>query len=436
MTHKHCDLLSYLESSDNKDYKDLYELIEDQCWRSIFTTKRDYTFLMPGKKTIDKLAAEAKNDEDKAYEKLRSLFINSKHKDLSKATELVNFNNKKIKGEYNKIFKNLKDISIDSLKHITIFNYGDEQIPEQEDKRVKRVAKPKTGSSESDDCGKKEYTQKIMKLGTKQILYKLSSLLEYCEANLSTAEFDSLKNRLDPNWILSWFILVQPGKTESYYISDDVFRAWSNQDKTNEDHGGMPNSNKILEIFETHNTDTDELKGASNSRKSANNMEETKELEDHIKNVYKDNMIHLLEDELRFRFSESSAQDTLDNVNNLMDIDWNHPEKNLVLLCQRMPLVSDIDIGECIKQFIGSSAFKYTLFGDNTIDKLNTAIDNIKNNKNGAGYGTSSRKVINILGNGNRSALKKMGTVDSKHLLKSFVQSLSTSQKKILKELL
>ena len=193
MTHKHCDLLSYLESSDNKDYKDLYELIEDQCWRSIFTTKRDYTFLMPGKKTIDKLAAEAKNDEDKAYEKLRSLFINSKHKDLSKATELVNFNNKKIKGEYNKIFKYLKDISIDSLKHITIFNYGDEQIPEQEDKRVKRVAKPKTGSSESDDCGKKEYTQKIMKLGTKQILYKLSSLLEYCEANLSTAEFDSLK---------------------------------------------------------------------------------------------------------------------------------------------------------------------------------------------------------------------------------------------------
>ena len=440
MTHKHCDLLSYLASSDNKNFKDLYELIEDQCWRSIFTTKREYTFLMPGKKTIEQLASDAKNDESIAYEKLRSLFIISKHKDLSKAEELVNFNNKKIKGDYSKMFKNLQDISIDSLKHITIFNYGDEKIPDQEDKRVKRTPKPKKGSNESSESSKLQYTTTLMTKSPKEILHKLSSLLEHCANKCDKDTFEKIKSRLDPNWVLSWFILVKPSQSNdnetssNTYVTDSIFEEWAADNKLDDDSNKISNANTILEIFETHTTDKNVLQQASKCRADASNVNDMHDLKTCIIEAYKNDMDKLLEDELRFRFADKDIEDTLAAKQDLISIDWNKPKDCLVLICGNLKIGNDDAIYECLKEFVKTNACQYTLYDTNILDK----IEKLKKEKeiHGAGHGSSSRKVINILGNHNRAALKKMGSVDSKQLLKSFVKSLSESQKKILKDLL
>ena len=184
MVVKHCDLLSYLEKSNDKDDKALHELIDEFCWRSIFTTKRDYTFLMPNEELIKKLAEIATKDEDKGYEKLRCLFINDKHKDLSQSKDLVTFNNKKIKTNFLSNFDKLKEHPTGGLKQVIAFKYTLSDVPDQESERVKRIPKPKKGSNENNN-NTKEYTSKLLKIKmdsdklSKIILYKLGSLLDY-----------------------------------------------------------------------------------------------------------------------------------------------------------------------------------------------------------------------------------------------------------------
>jgi hypothetical protein len=121
---KYCDLLSYISSSSKEEFKDLYALVDDLCWRSIFTTKRDHTFLMPGKKLMDSLRKQADSNEDAAYENLRRLFISEKQKDLGNCEELITFNNKQIKKDFQSKLEDLKEIPVKELNNIIIYKYS------------------------------------------------------------------------------------------------------------------------------------------------------------------------------------------------------------------------------------------------------------------------------------------------------------------------
>lgn len=431
MTGKHCDLLSYLASDENTKYKDLYTLIEDNCWRSVFTTKRDYTFLMPGKQIIKKLKEIAGTDERKGYEQLRSLFINDKHKNLTKADELITFNNKLIKKDSFKHFEDLKDISINSLKHIAILEYNADDFPEQEDKSVRRKKTAKTGGKD-DSLNSYKYTDKLFS-GSKisdRVLCKLSSLLKFCKQN-DNEKYKEMMKRIDPNWVLTWFILVQPGCTNPKYISNELFNSWEDgNDAENLDI--CDDKSGLLDAFKDV-ADSQKLLSESNkNRKCADDCVDFEELVNCVVSSYKDE-VHMLEDELRFIYSDKTIEETIENVRDLKCIDWDHPEKNLVIINADAYENADHDaLYECLKQFVGTNSFLYTLIDNDTNDKIKDAISKIS----GGARAGSSRKVLNVLGNSHRNALSKMNTNDSKSMLKAFVKSLSSSQKKILKELL
>lgn len=431
MTGKHCDLLSYLASDENTKYKDLYALIEDNCWRSVFTTKREYTFLMPGKALLKKLKDTAEKDERKGYEDLRRLFINDKHKNLSKVDELVTFNNKMIKKESIKDLDDLKDISISSLKHIAILEYNADHFPEQEEKSVRRKKTVKAGGKD-DNLNSYKYTEKLFS-GSKisdRVLCKLSSLLKHCKLN-DNEKYKEMMKRIDPNWVLTWFILVQPGCNKPTYISSEMFNSWEEGNDA-ENLDVCEDKSGILDAFKDV-ADSQKLLSESNkNRKCADDCVDFEQLVNCVTGSYKDDL-HMLEDELRFIYSDKTIEETIESVRDLKCIDWDRPEKNLVIITSKPCGNADKDaLYECLKKFVGTNSFLYTLIDNDTNDKIKDAISKIS----GGAHGGSSRKILNVLGNSHRNALNKMSTGDSKQILKAFVKTLSSSQKKILKDLL
>lgn len=430
MTGKHCDLLSYLASDENTKYKELYALIEDNCWRSVFTTKREYTFLMPGKALLKKLKDTAEKDERKGYEDLRRLFINDKHKNLSKVEELITFNNKMIKKDSIKHFEDLKDISISSLKHIVILEYNVDHFPEQEDKSVRRKKTVKAGGKD-EKLESYKYTNKLFS-GSKiseRVLCKLSSLLKYCKQN-DNDKYSEIIKRIDPNWVLTWFILVQPGCTKPTYISSDMFNAWEEGNDA-ENLDVCEDKSGILDAFNDVKDSQKKLSESNKYRKEAEECADFHELVNIVTSSY-DSELHMLEDELRFIYSDKTIEDTIENVRDLKCIDWDRPQTNLVIINSNLCRTADTDaLFDCLKKFVSANSFLYTLIDNKTDEKIKEAIQKIS----GGGY-SSSRKVLNVLGNSHRSALSKMSAGDSKQMLKAFVKSLSSSQKKILKDLL
>jgi hypothetical protein len=422
----YCDLLSYLSSSDNKDHKALYELVDDLCWRSIFTTRRDYTFLMPSKELIKKLADTAENNEDEGYENLRRLFINDKHDDLGDADELITFNNKKIKKDFHAKLAKLKKISISGLKQAVVFDYNGEELPDQENERVKRVPKPKKGKGEDDNTY--DYTKELFSTkDSKLVLNKLGSLIEHCKEN-SPESYNMILKKIDPNWVLSWFILVQPGNTgDDRYIPLEIFKNWSDKckpdNKNSIDHDGF-----ISALKEVKNPEQ-ELKKANEYREQARELSSADEVIDHIKSSYGSNKLSLYEDELRFRYSNLDADEVITHHIEDLRTDWNNIKDEFVLICSKKGAIIDNDARfACIQSFINSNAFHYVPL----TQKIQGALEKIS----GGIIGGGSRKVLNVLGNANRKALAKMNSGDSKEMLKSLIKSLSTSQKKILKDLL
>lgn len=430
MTAKHCDLLSYLASAENKSYKDLYNLIEDNCWRSVFTTKREYTFLMPGKTLLKKLKDTAEKDERKGYEDLRRLFINDKHKDLTKTDELITFNNKMVKKDFIKHFEDLKDISISSLKHIIILEYNADHFPEQEDKSVRRKKTVKAGGKD-DNSASLEYTQELFSGANiaDRVLCKVSLLLKFCKER-DFDKYNEMIKRIDPNWVLTWFILVQPGCENPKYISKELFSEWKSESNAS-----------VLEPFDDKSGILDAFKDVKESQKLLSESNKCRKLTDDcvdfddllncVTKSYKEDL-HMLEDELRFIYSDMPIDEIIENKGDLQNINWNTPKDDLIILCPKVHKNTDKDaLFKCLQKFVSTNSYLYTLIDDETNEKIKSALTKIS----GGGYG-SSRKILNVLGNSHRNALSKMSTSECKQMLKAFVKSLSSSQKKILKDLL
>lgn len=439
---KYCDLLSYISSSSKEEFKDLYTLVDDLCWRSIFTTKRDHTFLMPGKKLMESLRKQADSNEDAAYENLRRLFISEKQKDLGNSEELISFNNKLIKKDFQSKLEDLKEIPVKELNNIIIYKYDLDTVPEQEDKRVrpKKKGKGKKGGEVTEGLNSYKYTHTMLHSSgnvSKEILHRLSSLLEFVKSN-EPDTYNKLIKRLDPNWGLSWFILVQPGNDEPDYITKELFNEWEKEHGNTEmnfNHDGFLNainmeSNEAIEELKTTSVDRQDICDNSDCYEViAQNIREKYESKYQSKGH-----LHLLEDELRFRYSETPVKDLInDHKHDLLQVNWQNPDKSLVLIGTKTFKLFNQDIGyECLNKFLKTNSFLYNRLNGSYIDKVNTAIAKI----GGAGSSARSKKILHILGDVNRKELAKLSTVDSKQMLKAFVKSLSTSQKKILKDIL
>ena len=436
----YCSLYTFVK----KHNVDLYNILEDMCAIGLFRPRYPTTFLNPGNDLTKKLTSMVeKGHSEDAFEKLQSLFVFGKHNTIKE--DAVSYNR-----------KNYSDISIfkglEENKHyapwksrtseISVLDFNKKDFPSEGNPATPVLAKKtkskkgsssrksggKSGgdsSSESecdDDDMKTHATQKLIKHlnNDKKIFIRaVNSLLEFMSAKKN---YNEIKMKVDPNMVLSWFILVKPNSNiENKLISDSDFNLWYNGYKE-QIHLKDDSFEHIKDVFNS-GVSNDKLKSVSDERKKLDTAGFSNTIKN-VKNVYKNNLVELLEDELRFRFSNDIDMGATE-ILPLMNLNWEDPSESMVLF--KEPSASCLykpQLHELMCEFIKSNAFKYTIIKDDLYEKLMKSAGI-------SGGSVGSGNTINIFGGVHRNIIKNM---KKKNPMGKFVNSLNERQLKELKE--
>jgi hypothetical protein len=422
----HCSLYGWLREHNSE----LFAELEEMCAVGLFRPRHPVTFLNPNKKLTQELVKMSENGEgEKAFENLSSLFIFGKHSKLD--GELISWNRKKIKTDLSGLKKDPSFVQWKSKDNSAVFSYDLPNFPAEgaaaKPPKLERKKRDIEGGNSEKRSNDTEKLFENLENGDNELFKKvarnLNSLLEHVKKN-DEEIFDKIKLLLDPNMVVSWFILVQPTKTSGHHIPDEIYNKWNISE-----FPSVTGVETIHEIFHSiDNKNNDKLAEISELRKEMS-KEGYKNTRDAVIKAYENNS-KLLEDELRFRFSDDTTFQKSE-INELSNLKWDEPERSLVLFADissknlENPMLHSIMI-----KFIDSNAFKYTLYNSKIHKRLKETIS-------GAGHGNSNvKKMINILGNKNRNFITNMEKTDSNKVLSKFVSSLSSKQKSTLKDLL
>lgn len=421
----YCSLYTFVKRTND----DLYSILDDTCTVGLFRSRNDITFLNPNKKLTKKIVEMVeKGHNEEAAEKVKSLFIYGKHTSLNK--DVVNYNNKKYKNDLSGLkqlseFKQFKD-----NQNASVFDYTSDDSPtegEEVSRPSMNKSRGKGKKGREDNNMKMLYTHELM--NTKNystVIYALNSLLGYVKDNDNNA-FNTVKTLIDPNMILSWYILVQPSKDDEPYISNEMFNEWAQNNSIN---GELQKNKDILqELLDEITPSQEELRKYKNNRNMAKENEDSlDECKNTILKIYKNNMTKLLEDELRFRYSDEECDEMFDNyVCTLTMIDWNNPADSLVLL-KNINNMHNSAVLVCLQKFINSSAFNYTLINNSMCERVTNSIS-------GAGSG-KGKKMIKFLGHNHRNTLKNTKSIKTLEVVETLLNHLTPKERSHLKSIL
>ena len=418
----YCSLYTFIKRTN----PDLYEILDDMCAVGLFRTRNDITFLNPSDKLTNQLIEMVEKDQsEEAFKNLKSLFIYGKHNTLNK--DVVSYNNK----NYGEDLSGLKQLSAfkqwKDSQNVSVFDYKSDKFPKEGESAERppmgRKGKGKKGRGE-DDNAKVLYTAELMKTeDPKKVIYALNSLVK----SLDDKMLKKVKSIIDPNMILTWYIIVQPGKTNDEYISNDMFNEWTRDNKLDNLHENTDVLKKILNEIAPCKSELMEIK--QNRATASENSDSLEDCQKTIKSIYQNNMTKLLEDELRFRYSDETHDDMFKiYIGALNIIDWNSPSDNLVLLNDMCGKMQNNAVLSCLAQFIKSSAFDYTLLSDGMCEKLSNSIS-------GAGSG-KGKKMIKMLGNKHREMFKNIKSVKTVEKIESLLSHLSAKERAHLKSMM
>lgn len=422
----YCSLYTFVKKTN----PELYSILDDMCAVGLFRTRHDITFLNPSIKLTEKLIKMIEKDEsEKAYNKLKSLFIYGKHEKLNK--DVVSYNNKNYSDDLSGL-KLLSDFKQwEDNKNVSVFDYKSDDFPKEGENAERPPMKKekkngKKGGNESNT--KVEFTNELMKKADNdQVTYALNSLLKYVKEQ-DFNMFNTIKYKIDPNMILSWYIIVQPSKTNPCYIKHELFNTWKLMYTDN-----IENDTKfIVDTLNKTEPCRKKLEESKGIRATVNedDTDMNKYIES-IKKAYDNNNVCLLEDELRFRYSEVLPTEMFEQYIPTLDgINWIDPEKSLVLVDKCGINLLHNQLFDCLKEFVNSNAFKYTLLNNEICNKLaSKAGSGEYGNKNG-------KKIVKILGTKHREILKNTKSVKTIEIVESLLTHLSKKEKEHIKSLL
>lgn len=411
MSKKFCNLLSFIKDHN----KELVQVAEDLCASNLFSGMGAKTFLNPTTKMVKDLQDMIdRGDSDKALEHLKSLFLEGDN-DVNSTGTYTTFNRKEVTNlntENNSKFNAWKS-------NIKVYNIKEFPTEGKESTKTSKKAKGESiaGGKESIvrvDVSNDLINQYMLTKDHKVYAYAVNSLLSFLK-NKDSEVYNEVHKVLDPNMILSWYILVQPtARMSNKHISDSLFQKWS---KTLY-KSPVKSVDLIRELMSSNNYDNKDLKNIIEERKKIKAVG----LKDTISDVckaYGENYCKLLEDELRFRFSDLKEFD-YEDIMTLNLIDWDSPKKNLLLFgnIPKSNLLQS-EIYKLITQFIKSNAFLYTPYNDDIMKKINNTI---------SGAGGYANNSLYICGGSNRSDIQQMSSGGLDFSLEAFVGGLNSSQ--------
>jgi hypothetical protein len=430
---KFCNLHTFVK----KENPELYNILEDMCAVGLFRPKYPTTFINPSKEVVAKLKSMVdKGDSDLAFEELQKHFIYGKHTSLS--GELINYNSKVVKSDLSKITKKSGNTHLWKSKegNVVVYNQTNGDLLEEGETKKR----PKLESSKTKK-GKGESIEEDRVIATRELLdmSKNSNIMhvfaKHVNGLLTTLQkldenkFSEVSSKLDSNPVVCWYILVKPCKYDcsgcDNYISNEVFNEWFNNRKEN------PNNRMtslLRETFKSGETDREKAKQARNKRNNLD-LNGFKNAVSSVISSYDNDLCVLLEDEVRFRFSDMDDKTlTPDSseISELNQLNWGSPSESLVMFKEDSTLLCPL-LYKVIQQFVESSAFHYTMFNDSILEKLEGNI---------VGAGLGAKKVVKILGKEGRKLIKTMEDSGEEEELGKFVSSLTAKQANSLKKIL
>ena len=427
MSKEYCNLYSYVKENNNA----LLSVVEELCAEGLFIGRSKKTFLNPNSNLVNELQKDVNDGkEEEALNKLKGLFLNDVYATIGKTAKLVNFNHKSVEGSELDL-QPVKDLKWKRGLEIAIFDLKNKTFPvegETVEPKKKSAKGEKYGSSEK--YGSKESSVRVEVTNElinkymineehKVFAYAVNSLLTFVKSKDSKV-YDKVFKLLDPNLIVSWYIMVQPSsKTSNKHIPDSLFSKWANKMyKT-----PIKSVELIKELISSNNYDNKELKNIIEKRKGISGVG-LKETINEVVKTYDNNYHKLLEDELRFRFSDLESLDSED-IMTLNLVDWDSPKKSL-LLFYNIPKSNLLqsEVFKVINKFIKSNAFLYTPYNDDIVNKIKNSI---------SGAGSSSSNSLYICGGNNRDDVKKMSCGSLEFSLEEFAGGLSSDQREELK---
>ncbi len=424
MSKKFCNLYNFVKDHN----KGLISVIDDLCAEGLFKGRGTKTFLNPSSSMINQLQKMIdKGESDEALVKLKSLFLEGYHENVLPSMAYVSFNRKSVKNlkaksssKFNKWNSEINVFDIDS------FPEEGETVKQNKDAKGE---KSKRGGSEKVLATRIEITNDLLKKykGDKDFkvyAYAVNSLLTYIKnKDKDEKTYKSICKLLDPNMIISWYILVQPSaKHDNKHIPDVLFSNWAKECY----NAPIPSVKLIRELFSTNCWDNKELNHIVEKKKQISGIGLKQTIEE-VVSAYNNDYCKLLEDELRFRLSDIMEFDSEDLMT-LNLINWDEPQKNLVLF-NKIPTCNLLqsEIFKLIQQFIKSNSFLYTPFNPDIVEK-------IRNRISGAGNGSSNS--LYICGGAHRDNIQNMHGSGLGFSLEAFIGGLTAEQKDELKSYL
>lgn len=421
-----------------KDNKELVNVVDDLCADNLIKSyKSSFTFLKPNKQLVTILKNKVADGElEEANDLFKSLFIEGYHKEMKKGEQYITFNRKIVKDDLSVSTKPSIYIQWKNLERIFVLEYSGKTFPSEGDEAPRkprsRSRKKVLGSNE--DVSKTGFTRMLINKykESKEINavfgVAVNVLLKYLSENCDKAKFEELKKKIDPNMIITWYILVQPGSSpQDPYVNELMFADFTKYYSSDFNK----NLDFIKEILDNHKLDPEEIKKIKQAKDDLRKFyEENKSIDkvdsivSKIKSTYTDKL-KLLEDELRFAYSDEVEFDDDDIFDqHLNNIQWYSPEDSLAIIATKNRLkrftIYESSMLVILSKFINSNSFHYTLFDSKSVEKVDKAI------KSGAGIIFGGIKFYEDI---------KAYTGSSPNL-PAFVKMLSAEQKTELKKLL
>jgi hypothetical protein len=231
-------ILEFVEKHNPAFHEIIFQLdIENDL---IVDQEGEFTFLMPNAETIAKLVKLADEDDDRALSLVMSLFLQGNYSsqyDWLNTDEILNILNRKVETstiERNKIvFKNKCEITLNRnfrSQSASIYNIVGGDMPPI----GKKIATKKKKKEEVKPVDKK------VKVNIRQELFKsimessnqeekcyeiVNSLLYFMRQEIPDI-YESVLPFLDYSPIVSFFILIEPGKGQYYFVDEKILNAW------------------------------------------------------------------------------------------------------------------------------------------------------------------------------------------------------------------
>jgi hypothetical protein len=455
MSARYCSVYRYIK--DN--HKSLHEVIDNLCSEHLYSNSRRSTYLIPNEKLVKKIKAKT---EEEALEMLKSLIFKGTHS-LDDTEDLYNLLHNKVE-DLSKLHNSMKQVKLDLWRDKDtkmVYEFAGDDVPASVS--VERKARGGYGMPYGEEAYDAHQIEggaakgssnsvservRLTKLLTDEFtenpkcgifMKKTASLVNYLKHN-DKETYDSVCHLVDNNPMVTWFLLMEIGKTENLIVSNKLFNNWF------ETGNGLPvnNPSEIYNSCFENVVDQSSLSTINKIRKNllefkCSKVELPKEVVKQykefvssnvsnypvlLKEVYKnDPLLKLLQDEVRYLYGDNEFFCDNELVQSLSTIVWKNKTRE-----QDLTICDDSLYKQLIqpKDFFLSGIFNFV----NSQSLLYVPLNNEKHEKIQSTISGGSK--LKYKGGNLRNKASKGNQLNLKSLISS-IKSLSESERNELK---